>query len=92
MRDIAAACFCFLALTGCQREKREMRPAPGRVAVFSDAARQSELQPGGKQSEPAAGNPYQGNAYSISEGQRLYSTGITAQDATQMAEARLVRR
>jgi cytochrome c oxidase cbb3-type subunit 3 len=71
MRILAAA-ICILALTSCKRETRELRPAPTRVLVFGDAARQSELQPGGRQSQPNVTNPYQGNAYAISEGQRLY--------------------
>jgi len=73
MRWLAAAGICFLALTGCQREKRQARPSPARVVVFSDAARESDLQPGGAQTAPEIGNPFYGNAYSISEGQRLFS-------------------
>lgn len=73
MRRLAAAGFCFLALTGCRREKRDLRPAPARVIVFGDAARESELQPGGAKTEPQVTNPYYGNAYAISEGQRLFS-------------------
>jgi len=72
MRTLAAA-TCLLALIGCQREKRDLRPAPTRVALFGDAARESELQPGGKQSQPLVTNPYDGNAYAISEGGRLYN-------------------
>jgi cytochrome c oxidase cbb3-type subunit 3 len=71
MRFIAAA-ICLLTLSACQREKRELRPAPTRVALFGDAARESELQPGGKQTQPLVTNPYDGNAAAISEGGRLY--------------------
>ena len=71
MRVLAAG-FCILTLTSCQRESRELRPAPARLAIFGDAARQSELQPGGRQSQPNVTNPYEGNAYAISEGQRLF--------------------
>ena len=63
----------ILVLAACQREKRDLRPQPTRVAIFGDAARQSDLQPGGVQSQPAVTNPDSGNAYAISEGQRLYS-------------------
>jgi len=57
---------------GCQREKRDLRPAPTRAVVYDGAARQSEIQPGGTSSEPSVSSPYEGNAYSISEGQRLF--------------------
>ena len=57
---------------GCQREKRDFRAAPADRVVFSAAARQSEIQPGGPLTEPEVTNPYNGNAYAISEGQRLY--------------------
>src|SRR4051794_17302997 len=62
MRILAAA-IGLLALTACQREQRELRPAPTRVALFGDAARQSELQPGGPQTQALVTNPYNGNAY-----------------------------
>ena len=70
---ISAAGICILALTACQREKKELRPAPTRLAIFADGARQSELQPGGRQSQPGAQNPYENNAYAISEGKRLFN-------------------
>ncbi len=60
-------------LTGCQREQRQFRPAPARLAIFSDAAVESELQPGGAQVRPHVTNPYDGSAYAISEGQRLFN-------------------
>ena len=62
----------LLVATSCQREARELRPAPTRLALFADAARESDLQPGGPQSQPQVPNPYEGNAYAISEGQRLF--------------------
>jgi cytochrome c oxidase cbb3-type subunit III len=73
MRWITATAICLIALSGCQREKRDVRPSPASVAVFGGAARESELQPGGPHSEPDVVNPDHGNAYSISEGQRLFS-------------------
>lgn len=72
MRGVVVAISCILALTGCERERRDVRPSPGQVVVFADAARESDLQPGGPNSEPAVNNPYHGNAYAISEGQRLF--------------------
>jgi len=41
--------------------------------MFADAARESDLQPGGRQSQPSVANPYERSAYAISEGQRLFN-------------------
>jgi len=73
MRTVACIAG-FLALTACQRETRERRPGPPRLAIFSDAARESPLEPGGAQPAAAVNNPFSGNAYAISEGQRLYDS------------------
>jgi cytochrome c oxidase cbb3-type subunit 3 len=66
--------LCFLALTACSRERKDLRPSPAQVVIFSDAARQSTLRPGGVVSHPDPVNPDEGNAFAISEGQRLFST------------------
>jgi cytochrome c oxidase cbb3-type subunit 3 len=71
MRLVAA--LSLLALTACQRERQDLRPEPARVAVFGDAARQSEIHPGGRLPQPNVPNPDHGNAYDISEGQRLFA-------------------
>ena len=65
---------CSLLLLGsCQREKRDIQPSPTRLAVYGDAARESELRPGGPVNpQPVVTNPYNGSAYDISEGARLY--------------------
>ena len=73
MRIAAAAFISFLALTSCRREERDLRPAPVRLAIYGDAIRQTELQPGGALSHPQVSNPSQGKAYEISEGQRLFN-------------------
>jgi len=70
---ISAAAVCFLALTSCQREKRDLRPEPAHAVVFGNAVRLSELQPGGVRAGTTADYPTQGNAYAINEGQRLYN-------------------
>ena len=70
---IVAACICIVALTSCQQEKRVLRPEPSRLIVFSDAARESDIQPGGPATQPDVANPYYGSAYAISEGQRLFN-------------------
>jgi cytochrome c oxidase cbb3-type subunit 3 len=72
MRLFAAGCF-LIALIACQRERRELRPSPRVVALFGNSAAESELQPGGTQSRGDIVNPYEGNAYAISEGQRLFN-------------------
>jgi cytochrome c oxidase cbb3-type subunit 3 len=71
MRFAAGIAICVLALTSCQRERRQARPAPARLVIFGDAATQSELRPGGKL-PPEVSNPFHGTAYDISEGQRLF--------------------
>jgi cytochrome c oxidase cbb3-type subunit III len=66
-------CCFLLLLNSCQREHRDLRPSPSRLAIFSDAARESPLRPGGPvQPQPQVTNPYNSTAYDISEGQRLY--------------------
>lgn len=72
MRRIAAISFCILALSSCQREKRDVRPAPASIAVYHDAARESELQPGGSQPQAQVTNPRHGTGYDVSEGSRLF--------------------
>ena len=73
MRCVAALACCILALSSCQREKRDVRPAPIRTAVVGEAARESPLEPGGALPHYQPSNPYDKSAYAISEGQRLFS-------------------
>ncbi len=68
------SCCSIVLLASCQREKRDIRPSPARLAVFGDAARESPLRPGGPvEPQAVVTNPYNGSAYDISEGQRLYN-------------------
>ena len=71
---IAGAVFaCAVLLSSCQREKRDLEPSPTRLAIFGDAARQSDLRPGGPVApQRTVTNPYNATAFDISEGQRLY--------------------
>lgn len=78
MRLLALIACCVLIGTGCQRERRETRPAPTRLAVFGDSGHESDIYPGGTQPSGSAlagtgSNPYEGTAYGISEGQRLFA-------------------
>ena len=61
-----------LILTSCQREHRDIHPSPARLALFGDAAPESPMRPGGSTQPAQVTNPYNGSAYDISEGQRLY--------------------
>jgi cytochrome c oxidase cbb3-type subunit 3 len=72
MRYVAVGC-CLLTLIGCQRERREVRPAPAASGMLGDASAESTLHPGGESAHQNVRNPYEGNAYAIAEGQRLFS-------------------
>ena len=74
MRLGALCCaLALIPLAGCTREKRQLRPQPASVIVFGAAARESQIQPAGQQTEPHSSNPSEGNALDISEGQRLFA-------------------
>ena len=72
MRNVAVIAVGCLALISCNRERRDVRPAPVRTVLYEGAARQSDLEPGGAKPQPNVSNPYYGVAYDVSEGQRLY--------------------
>jgi cytochrome c oxidase cbb3-type subunit 3 len=72
MRWTAPTAVFVITLTGCWREKREVRPEPGQVVVYSNAAPESLISPGGTRNVSQVNNPVDGNAYAISEGQRLF--------------------
>ena len=62
-----------IVMCSCQREKRDLRPSPARLAIYRDAAKESTLRPGGPiRPEPVVTNPYNSTAYDISEGQRVF--------------------
>src|SRR5690242_15389928 len=70
-----AGCYLLAAgilLTGCHRERRELRSAPPSRAR-PIPVRVSALQPGPALPVAHVQNRYEGNAYAISEGQRLYN-------------------
>ena len=77
MVGLAALGCCLLALMACKREIRELRPSPAALGILGDAGVQSALHPGSdapKNTTPVnVVNPYEGNAYAISEGQRLFN-------------------
>jgi cytochrome c oxidase cbb3-type subunit 3 len=57
--------------TACEREKRQTVSAP--LAALATGTLQSEISPGAALNAPAPRTPYQGNAYAMSEGKRLYT-------------------
>jgi cytochrome c oxidase cbb3-type subunit 3 len=66
------ALACVLALTGCEREARRFSESASQSAP-ADAVRASPIQPGGGHQASLPGtNPYEENAYAVSQGQRLY--------------------
>lgn len=62
----------LLLLTGCEREERRLRELPP-SADRSNAVRLIGLQPGPATPNVSMRGPYDGNAYGISEGKRLYN-------------------
>jgi cytochrome c oxidase cbb3-type subunit 3 len=72
LRVITVAAAAAISVS-CQRERRDWRTSPSQRPVIETAARQSDLQPGGPLPAQVVNDPYNGNAYSISEGQRLFN-------------------
>jgi cytochrome c oxidase cbb3-type subunit 3 len=72
MSSRSALAFFVLFSTACWREERELSPPSAEGDLTADPARQTSLQAGGFVPAPTVVNPYEGNAYAISEGQRLY--------------------
>jgi cytochrome c oxidase cbb3-type subunit 3 len=69
----AGICLSLIGFASCQREKRDVRPAPARLAIYDNAAKESTLLPGGPiVPQPVVTNPYNGSGYDIAEGQRLF--------------------
>jgi cytochrome c oxidase cbb3-type subunit 3 len=60
-----------LVLAACEREQRQFRSAPP-TAERAKTVRLSELQPGSPSPAPEVKNPYEGSAYAVSEGKRLF--------------------
>jgi cytochrome c oxidase cbb3-type subunit 3 len=58
------------ALAGCDREQRRFREAP--PSTTPSVVRVSSLQPGTPQDTTHLEDPYGGNAWAVSEGQRLF--------------------
>ena len=65
------ACAATLALAGCYREQRPLPGAPP-TAASTDPLRLSNLQPGEPKSGTKTNNPYEENAYAVSQGKKLF--------------------
>jgi cytochrome c oxidase cbb3-type subunit 3 len=74
MRNLAAVLIIaapLFASLSCEREQRSFREAPP-GATPSAPVRQTELQAGPAEPPVELENPYEENAYALSEGKRLY--------------------
>jgi cytochrome c oxidase cbb3-type subunit III len=71
MRRAATITAMALVVIGCWREQRELRDSPA-SSVRDTPVRLSGLQPGQPMATPQIKGAYEGNAYGITEGQRLY--------------------
>lgn len=73
MRRTVAILSSLVALMGCEREKRDLRLDPPSAEAL-DAVAQMANGIGGAPPDidVAMGHPYQGNAYQLSQGKRLY--------------------
>ena len=69
---IALVLATATSLTSCKRETRRFRESPP-SATPGGAVRVSALQPGALQDTTHVRNVYEGNAYAVSEGQRLFN-------------------
>lgn len=73
-RGLTWASLSVLALSmySCKRESRTLRNEPPQRGLY-DAARESTNEPGGKLPKVNMPSPAEGNAYAISQGQRLFN-------------------
>ena len=68
---LPAVALALLLAAGCEREDRDFQSVPP-GATADPAARTSALHAGPTSPEPRVVGAYQGNAWAIGEGQRLY--------------------
>ena len=68
----AAAVLLFTGLVSCKREERRFREAPPGAAAYNPVS-MSDLNPGPSVVEVGVRNPYEDNAFAVSEGKRLFS-------------------
>jgi cytochrome c oxidase cbb3-type subunit III len=68
---LAVAAALPLLTTSCEREARDYRPKPA-LAALTRAITMSDIRPGGGPPPPRIDNPYEQNAFAVSEGKRLF--------------------
>jgi cytochrome c oxidase cbb3-type subunit III len=66
-----AVSMALIAVVGCKREERRFRETPP-AATAANAITMSSLQPGPSVIEAQMRNPYEDNAYAVSEGKQLF--------------------
>lgn len=71
MRTVLLVCCIAAALTGCERETRRFRDTPA-GATAAGGVTLSNLQPGSKTADYDVDTFYEGNAYAVAEGRKLY--------------------
>jgi cytochrome c oxidase cbb3-type subunit III len=69
---VIAGCAAAVVLTACEREARRFSEQPSK-SIPADAVRLSALQAGSTTPAAPAKNAYEENAYSVSQGQRLFT-------------------
>ncbi|HZE08840.1 MAG TPA: c-type cytochrome [Gemmatimonadaceae bacterium] len=67
----ALAIVALVLVGGCKREQRRFRETPP-SATAANLVTMSGLQPGPSVVEASVRNPYEDNAYAVSEGKRLF--------------------
>ena len=68
----AIAGVAFLAVTSCERERRDFATNPT-DSTTADPVRMSQVVPGGSEKYSQQINPSEDNAYALAEGKRLFS-------------------
>lgn len=68
----AALCAALAGMGSCKRAQQNLRVDPALRPVPSNLIPESDLQPGGALPPSMPNNPYEGNAYAISQGQQLF--------------------
>jgi cytochrome c oxidase cbb3-type subunit 3 len=69
---LAIAGVAFLAVTSCERERRDFATNPT-DSTTADPVRMSQVVPGGSEKYSQQINPSEDNAYALAEGKRLFS-------------------
>src|SRR3954469_2719615 len=71
-RAASVVVFALVLIAGCKREQRRFRETPP-AATAANLVTMSELQPGPSVVEASVRNPYEDNAYAVSQGKELFN-------------------